>query len=263
MVSLLISCNNPKNNENAGTKDTTSAPEKKPSGITTFYKLPSPVELYTFLLDAKIKYKEPILNPTDNVKKYISNNSKAINLGVYTSDVIYSTVFGKNQQTLKYFSVSKKLAEELNLMEGFNETTIKSIDKNINNKDSLFKIINNSFNEITNLFQDKTKSRLLPLIVTGSWVESVYIAINSVEKYSADNKMVIRIAEQQLLLENLIDYFKSLKPEDLNKDLFAQLQDLKISFDKIYKNKDIVITKDQYDEISKKITTLRSDFVSK
>jgi hypothetical protein len=262
IVSLLISCNNSQNNENKTATDTTAA-EKKPAGITTFYKLPSPVELFMFLHDANLKYKNQVLNPLDNVNKYITVNSKAINLGIYTSDVVYSTVFEENQQTLKYFTVSKKLAEEMNLMEGFNEKTIKSIDKNINNKDSLFNIINNSFSEITNLFQDKSKSKLLPLIVTGAWVESVYIAINSVGKFSTDDKMIIRIAEQQLLLENLVEFYKSLKPEDLNKEIFDQLLDLKKSFDKLYKNKNVVITKDQFEEISKKINTLRAGFISK
>lgn len=262
IVSFLISCNSSTNNENKEENDSISNVGKKPSGITTFFKLPSPVELFIFLSEENVKYNNKLINSPDNLSKYISTDSKAINFGIYTSDLIYSTVFGMSQQTVKYFTISKKLADDLNLTKGFNEKIVKSIDKNINNPDSLFKIINNSYSEVTNLFQDKTKAKLLPLIVTGAWVESLYIAINSVSKFTNDN-LNSRIAEQQLLLENLLDYFKSLKPEEQNKEIFDKLIDLKVSYDKLYENKDVVITKVQFDDIAKKVNTLRSNFISK
>lgn len=262
VFSLVISCNNSVNNDNNEENDTILNTGKKPSGITTFFKLPSPVELFIFLNEENVKYNNKLINSPENLSKYITTNSKAINFGIYTSDLIYSTVFGVTQQTVKYFTISKKLADDLNLTKGFNEQIVKSIDKNINNPDSLFKIINNSYSEVTNLFQDKTKAKLLPLIVTGAWIESLYIAINSVSNFTNEN-LNSRIAEQQLLLENLIDYFKSLKPEDQNKEIYDKLIDLKTSFDKLYDNNNIIITKTQFDEISKKVSSLRLEFISK
>jgi len=261
IIATLFSCNNSSNNENKLENDSIPSSEKKMS-TNTFYKLPSPVELYMFLNEEKAKYNNQLLNLPENSNKYITTTSKAINFGVYTSDLAYNNVYGENQQTIKYFSISKKIADELNLVEGFNEKTLKSIDKNINNKDSLLKIINDSYSDVVNLFQDQSKTKLLPLIVTGAWVESVYIAINSINKFSPENNIVLRIAEQQLLLENLLDYFKSLPSKDQNKEVFDKLLDLKTSYDKLYDNKNVVITKSQFDEISKKITALRLDFVN-
>jgi len=262
-ITFIYSCsNNPSNNEE-NTNDTVTTTSKTPVEINTQYKLPLPVELYEFLVEAKANYNGQSLNPITNVSKYISSESKTINFGIYASDLAYCTSFGKNQETFKYFSTCKKIADELGLIEGFDQKVVSRIDKSINNKDSLYQITKNSYSDVINVLQSQGKIKLLPLIVTGAWLESVYISINSVNKFSPENKIVLRIAEQQLLLENLIDYFKSIPEEDQNKDVFNKLIDLQKSYDKLYDNTDEIITKAQYNEISKKVIALRTEFINK
>ena len=49
--------------------------------------IPSPLEISFIIHDAGIEYDKSILNSEDNVSKYNSNNEKAINLGVYGTDL--------------------------------------------------------------------------------------------------------------------------------------------------------------------------------
>jgi hypothetical protein len=243
--------------------DTVPAVDSSKLEMNTTYKLPSPVELYMFLYQNKARFNKSILNPTDNTDKYVSTTSKALNFGIYASDVAYCTIFGKNQETFKYFTSAKKMADQLGFSEGFDEKIAKRIDSNVNNSDSLLKITNDSYSTAINFLQDQGQMDLLPLIVGGAWVESVYIACNSVDKFSADNEIVIRIADQQFLLENLVEYLKSVGENETNRDFYQKMTDLQKSYEKLFDNVDVVMTKEQFNEISKKIKDIRTEIVSK
>lgn len=228
----------------------------------TQYRLPSPVEFFIYLKDNKSKFSKAALNLPENVSKYYTKTSKALNFGIYASDLAYCTVFGQNQETFVYFTKAKSLADELGLTEGFDDQIAKRIDQNINNGDSLYQITSDGYWEAVTFLEAHDKANLLPYILVGSWVESVYIAIQSVNKFSSDNQIVIRIAEQQLLLENLIDHLNSLSDPQLN-EIIEKLTDLQASFDMLYDNtEDVKITEQQYNEITKKIKDLRTQFIS-
>jgi hypothetical protein len=228
----------------------------------TQYRMPSPVEFFIYLKENKLKFNKTSLNKTDNISKYYTTSSKALNFGIYASDLAYCTVFSQNQETFLYFSTAKKIADELGLTEGFDEQVAKRIDQNINNSDSLSKISQDGYWEAVTFLEAHDKSNLLPYILVGSWIESVYIAINSVGKFKADDPVVIRISEQQFLLENLIDHLNSMSDENLN-DILAKLTDLQASFDLLYENsEDVIITEEQYKEISEKVKAIRNQLIS-
>lgn len=228
----------------------------------TQYRLPSPVEFFIYIKDNKSKYNKEMLNSPENISKYYTTSSKAINFGIYASDLAYCTVFGQNQETFIYFTKAKNLADELGLTEGFDEQVAKRIDQNLNNSDSLYQITTDGYWQAVTFLEAHDKSNLLPYILVGSWVESVHIAIQSVSKFKLDDPLVIRISEQQLLLENLIDHLNSIGDEQLN-DIISKLTELQAAFDLLYDNpEDVIITEEQYNEIVKQISALRIQFIS-
>jgi len=226
------------------------------------YKLPSPVELYILIQNEGAKFNEDALNSVEKISGYYTRESKAMNLGIYASDLAYCTVFGKNQETFIYFKSAKQLADELGLTKGFNEAMLTRIDKNINNSDSLYEITTDSYWMATRHLEKIDQTNILPYIIIGGWIESVHIALNSVSDFSTENGVVVRIAEQQLLLENLIDYIRSLEDSEQFKDIMDKLLDLQTSFDLLYDNEDTIITEEQYKEISAKVEAARNEFVS-
>ncbi|RLD63542.1 MAG: hypothetical protein DRJ01_03520 [Bacteroidetes bacterium] len=227
----------------------------------TIFKLPSPVELFVFLHDNNAKFNKGILNTPDNSKKYFTNFSKLINFGIYASDLAYCTVFGQAQETFVYFKTTKSIGEDLGLNEGFNEIIIKRIENNQYQKDSLYQITMDAYWDACTYLEDLGENKKLSIILAGGWIESLHIAINSVDKFSPENKIVIRIAEQQLLLENLIGSFQTLKKDKHTQQMLAKLNELQTSFDKLYDNTDVIITENQFIEISNKIEKIRNQLV--
>lgn len=225
-------------------------------------KIPSPIELLSFIYDANAKFNKENLNSVDNRTKYITNQKKAINLGIYATDLGYCTVFKQNKETFSFFSVTKKMADELGLTEGFDEKIVKRIDQNMSNSDSLYQISNDSYSTAIRFLEQQGQGNLLPLMITGAWVESVNIAVKSVDKFDANNEIVIRIADQGLLLENILEMYKSLGEDTKEADIYNKLLDLQQSFDKLYDNTDQIITSRQFDEISSKIKAIRAQLIS-
>ena len=259
-VALIYACTSETTKEEETEIDTVSTSVDVEKNMS--YKLPSPVELYIFLRQYKTRFNKEALNPVENYSKYYTTTDKAVNLGIYSSDLAYCTVFEKNQETFQYFKSAKILADELGLMEGFDNQILKRIDENINNSDSLYQITTESYWDACTYLENEEQINLLPFILVGGWIESVHIAFSSVDEFSAENETIIRIAEQQFLLENLVDFFNSLKENEQFNEILVKLLELKNIYDKLYENKDVIITKDQYNEISTKIETLRSEFVS-
>lgn len=229
------------------------------------YKLPSPIELFLFMKQHDAKFVKDAANSADDYKtKYYTSKSKAINFGVYATDLAYSVVFEEYQKTLLYFKVTKSLADELNLVEGFDEKVMKRIDNNINNIDSLQEITSDAYWVACDYLENQNKTDLLSFIMIGSWIESVYIAVQTLDKYKADSPILKRgIAEQGLLLANLLEHLESRHANDPTfTELMEQLQDLQLAYDKLLDNPaDTVITKEQFNEIATKIEKIRNNLV--
>ncbi len=261
LISLVLinSCVNDKSEKK---KNKDKATSEQTSKQKTIFKLPSPVELYVFLHNNKATYNKSILNSPDNTNKYFTNFSKLINFGIYASDLAYCTVFGQTQETFIYFKTTKALGEDLGLNEGFNQIIVKRIENNQYKSDSLYQITMDAYWDACTYLEELGETKRLSLILAGGWLESLHIAINSVDKFSPDNKIVIRIAEQQLLLENLIGSFQSLDRDKQTQKMLDKLTDLQTSFDELNDNTDVIITKKQFTEISKKIEIIRNQIVN-
>jgi len=264
LLIIVYSCNNDskKANDEMNTDSTAINNNVKYLERNMTYKLPSPVELYIILKTAKAPFNKEILNPTNKVSKYYTRESKAINFGIYASDLAYCSTFGKNQETFQYFKVAKQLADEIGLTKGFDENVAKRIDANINNSDSLYQLTSDSYFIATKQLDQDDQTNVLPYILTGGWLESVYVATNSVKKFSADNEIVNRIVDQQFLLENLLDYINSLEnPEQYKNitDKLIQLQDIYIT---LLDNQDVIITEKQFNKLSKMVMVFRNQLTS-
>lgn len=260
MTVMMFSCNDSTPPAENILEDSTSTNEITELQKSTV-KIPSPIELFSFIYEANAKFNKENLNSTDNRAKYVTNQKKAINLGIYASDLGYCTVFKQNKETFSYFSVTKKMADELGLTEGFDEKIVSRIDANMSNSDSLYQISNDSYSTAIRFLEQQGQGNLLPLMITGAWIESVNIAIKSVDKFNPDNEIIIRIADQGLLLENLLDLYKSLGENENEPELYNKLLDLQQSFDKLYDNTDEIITKKQFEEISSKIKAIRAELI--
>jgi len=266
VVVFLSSCSSKGTKSEAKQNKDSIADEESASNSSTKIKLPSPVELYLFIREAKVQYTGVSLNPIDNASKYVTANKKAANFGVYASDLAYCTVYERQQESNNYFKTIKEFAQQLGINEGFDKAIVSRIDANLYNTDSLYQITNDSYWKVCNYLEENNKQDVLAPILVGGWIESLQLAINSVDKFNQSNVIVIRITEQRFLLENLLEYLKTLKNSATDKDIVAymnDLNDLQSSFDKLYDNpNNVLITLGQYKDISQKVKAIRTKIIN-
>src|SRR5258708_2803907 len=129
-------------------------------------EIPSPLEISVLLKESGTKYNATILNPADNLSKYNSNFKKALNLGIYGTDLGYTNIYEQNQDGIKYLTTIKSLADGLNIGQFFDIETIGRLATNSKNLDSLLLITTQNFNNINHYLQKHSRAYLNVLRLT-------------------------------------------------------------------------------------------------
>ena len=196
--------------------------------------IPSPLEISTLLKESGKKYNASYLNSADNTSKYNSNYKKALNLGIYGTDLGYTNIYEQNQDGLKYMASIKELANGLNIGQFFDIETIGRLATNSKNLDSLLLITTQNFNSINHYLQTQSRANLSVLLLTGGWLEALHITCE-VAKTSPDNTQLHEtIGEQKIILENIMLLLSFYKDSDANMaSLLTEMEELKKVFDKV------------------------------
>lgn len=200
-----------------------------------FYSLPSPLETAMILKQAGAKYNEELLNPTDNASKYVTNKSMALNLGIYTTDLSYASLFDQTQATINYMNAAKKMAEGLGILNAIDDDIIERLEANINNRDVIMDIISETIMNSSSFFEENDRQAMSTIVLVGGWVEGLYIATNLVgpDADLNNNELVNRIIDQKLTLSTV----KSLLDDNADNEdvqtVMTNVEELKAIFDKI------------------------------
>ncbi len=220
------------------------------------------------------QFKANIVSP---LADYVDPEKQRINLGVYASDMAYLATFNKFQETIKYFSKIKSMSEQLGILNAIDKNAVERLEKNITNIDSITSITNNSYYNVI----DQLKANddfTLPLITIEGWIESMYIAINLVEKFDTKSPILQRIADRRIVLSNLIamaetkntkgnltHYIETLKSiQSIMNSIEKQSSEVtpKDSSRVIIGNKSTyIITKNVFDNLKELIVTTRAEII--
>lgn len=195
--------------------------------------IPSPLEISLLLKESGNKYTPEILNSTGNMPKYNSNYLKALNLGIYGTDLGYTNVYGRNQDGIKYISTIKSLADDLNIGQFFDVETIGRLATNSKNLDSLLLITTMNFNHINHYLQSQGRDNLSVLLLTGGWLEAVQIICQTASKNPASKELQEKVGEQKIILEEILLLFSFYQTDENMAALETDLKALKAAFDKI------------------------------
>jgi len=281
IISSLFSCNGGSKSDSEDVDPT--AMESKNKVAKVFYAIPSPSELSAMIKATGANYNKNMLNPPSNEAKYTSIIQKAMNLGVFGADLSYTSTFDQTQEAMVYMGVCKKLADGLGITGAINENTVKRMEKNLNNKDSLLKIISDTYLETDIYLKNNDRAGVSALVVAGGWIEGLYISVNIAAQNSNNQMIVKRIAEQKLILENLIGLLETNEANDNAPEMMTELKALKTVYDNVKmtetataqvktddatqktvigSNGELNLTPEQLAEITKKITAIRTMIIS-
>jgi hypothetical protein len=286
---IFTGCGSDKQKKDSGeiTLDETELDEDLLEDISSakqiFYSLPSPLETAMLIKSAGAAYDEELLNPVDNTSNYTTNRSMALNLGIYTTDLSFASLFDQTQTSIRYMNAAKEMADGLGILDAIDNNTIERLEENINNRDVIMDIISETFMSSSSFLTENERPALASIVLVGGWIEGLYIACNMVGDESIeDNKLVERIVDQKLSFDIVLKLLEDNKDNSDVESIMADINDLKTTFDKItitttqiqavpdeesnvtvLKSESTVdITPEVFRELQDKVQVLRTNFIS-
>ena len=281
LVGFLASCGNNSDKAETTGADSTAVDSSAMSSDQSeeYYQVPSPDEMFSFMKDWGSEGKSTkYLNAPENAKNYNDTKSKALNFGIYATDFLYCSTFDYGSEALKYFVNVKKLGDDLGISGVINQSMADRIKQNIGKNDSLTNLSNSLYFSSMAELEKSDKASTLALVITGGWIESVYMVTTMTKTYKADNAAIGRVAEQKYTLDNLLGYLGKYKSDSNVADVIAQLNELKGIFDQLKEETTgggisakaakkvlgggtkITITEAQYKAISEKVKSIHDNF---
>ncbi len=262
LIILLTSCRGKTTGEDAENKKERFQPMVKDAiekEVEEFIApLPSSFEVTQMLNDIGISYILGISNSVNNVDRYFTERSKALNLGVYGADLAYASTYHMKQEVMLYLEATKKLTDELQISSAFNETLVGSIEKQLDDKEELIQIITNSFNDTYDFLNRNGKASLSLLVIGGSWIEGLFLTTHVSANVYHNYEIVKIIHEQKEPLEQLINLLEEYQAEQIIQEFIDDLTPLKEIYDSIGDT----LTEEQVNDISSAVETLREEIIT-
>lgn len=277
---IFSSCggDKPESGDDVTSIDSTQT-EVQNSEAETFFQVPSPGEMLTFIktIGGKNNKNTSFLNSPDNQKNYTDNKLKALNFGIYSCDLSYCSIFEIGTEALKYFKTVKQLGDQIGVSSAIKPEVIKRLEGNLGNPDSLSVITDDVYFTSFQALEESKQGPTLSLVVAGGWIESLFIATN-LTKYTENSPVVERLADQKYTLDNLIEFLKKYESDEHVNGVLVQFKELQDEFNKISEKdavplksidktktiigggKDLMMTADQYKMIVEKIKSIRNSY---
>ncbi len=149
--------------------------------------IPSPTEIPYLLQGTGADFNESLVSNRNKVDQYASRHDKAaLNLGVYAADVGYLASYDKTQEAINYLNNCKTLADNLGVIGAFDMELLRKFESNIGNKDSLSFLLDRTLKRTGEFLQDDNRNRLAALVLTGSFMEGLYISTGLIKSYPKD-----------------------------------------------------------------------------
>lgn len=217
------------------------------------FSIPSPMQTALLLKEVNATFNESYLNSLDNAGNYSTEMKKALNLGIYGTDLGYLSIYKQNSLSLKYLATIEKLTSDLGLEGAFDKNFMTRFEKNSTNQDSMMVIVSDAFKKSDNFLKSNDRKGVSALILVGGWIESLYLACE-INKEKSNQKIAQRIGEQQETLNTIIEILQKYNKKGSNDELISDMKDLKDYFDKIIIDYDFVQPKT---DAKNRITTLQ------
>lgn len=223
------------------------------------FSIPSPMQTALLMEEVNAPFNASILNDISSVEGYNTDYQRALNLGIYGTDLGYLSVYKKNSDALKYLSTVEKLTNKLGLEGAFDKNFITRFEKNSTNKDSMMVIVADAFKKSDSYLKSNNRKEISALILIGGWIESLYLACE-INKAKPDNKIIERIGEQKETLNTIIEILKNYNKKNSYDELITEMESLQGYFNQIEVTYDFAQPKT---DAKKKLTTLQHNMVVK
>lgn len=233
--------------------------EKVEEDVREFvYPLPTSFEITEMLNRIGASYILNLSNPTDNVKKYLTEKSKALNLGIYSADLSYASTYNQKQTTSDYMNVSKILIDALNISAAIDPNIVSQIEAKQDDKEALIDLITNTFYDTYEHLNKNNRSAVSMLIIAGSWVEGLYIVTHISEDTYNNKEMVKLVMDQKSSLNKLIELMKVTENDPAIEETLKLLKPIQNIYNSIDAGS---ITENQLNGITSEVSKIRETII--
>lgn len=205
-----------------------------------FFSVPSPMETAKIMEQAGAFYDAKLTNDPMNLESYATLAKKALNLGVYGTDLNYANVFDKTRETLFFFECVRKLTNEVGLSTVVDENVADKIANNLYEKDSMVEVITDTYWRVEDYLKEDNRTNVSVLIIAGGWIEGLYIGTQVLRMNPSNIDLQNRIAEQKYSIENIVGLMGLYGDDDLLAEVKSDFETLKQLFEKIEEKKEDV-----------------------
>ncbi|MFN8712455.1 MAG: hypothetical protein ACK5Z2_06350 [Bacteroidota bacterium] len=177
-------------------KDSLNLPPKNLQLKGQNFMVPSPVQIAGMIKSSGALYNKEMLNPAANLSRYSDDMKRALNLGVYGADLGYVSMYENTTDALSYYKTVMTLGEQMRINASFDKQLLERFSANIGKKDSVMKIVGESYRRSDEFLKEGDREHVAALILAGGWIESMHFAL-SVYKIKPEPDMAVRIGEQK------------------------------------------------------------------
>ncbi len=244
MLSLLLGCgdNQASEKDKVTTDVTATDPNASDASVTRkmgdeiinniLMSIPSPLEISMIIKESGAEYNVKDLNDHAAVLRYTSTFKKAINLGIYSTDLGYANIYGKKQDAVNYLNAVKKLSDELAIGQFFDYNTIKTLAESSDKLDELIQETTANFEKINFHLREQKRESLSILLLTGGWIEISYLT-TLIHERTKNETLKEKIGEQKLVLERILIVLEVYSSKPDFPALIADLKELRKIYDRI------------------------------
>ena len=288
LTALFMACGGGENESELSNVDTSKiandtiddTKEKVGEAQKVYYSIPSTSEMASLLQEDGAVCDIKLLNDLNNVDKYATSRSQAIALGIYGADLNYCSIFERTNDAMFYMECTNALAAKLQIENAISDETITRAEENIDNRDSMLQIISDMFYELQEYLAENDKDEISALIIGAGWVEGLYLATQTVNDKKPNQKILNRIAEQKMSLENLVLFLTDYSKNEDVKNMLADVKKIEAVYANIIVEKEstevttdkdggmviggktnVVITIDQFKELKKVVKEIRDSYI--
>ncbi len=237
LVLAFQACGNSNDDEtNIDINDIDTASPAIPEGQINdiIQSLPSPVEMAALISDVGVPFSKSYLASPDAADDYDTNFKKALGLGILSADLGYLNVYAQTNEIVNYLAVIRRISDDLNIGQFFDFQTLKRLATNNENMDSLMFLSQNSFRQMDEHLRKNNRSNLSALVVTGVWIEGLYLLTQIVKSGTVNKDLENRIGEQKIIVEKLNSILQAYRAQDKNFEKLADdFGELKSTYDAI------------------------------
>jgi len=259
---FIFSCGGGEKPEEIISEDEKTIPSIESSKFNAqnvFNSLPDRKLVMRLIEENKISYDPDLLNDPKSVNKYVIEAIKAVNLGIYGSDLSISSSFDQTQESMVFLKCVNVLAGHLGVNSAFDQRMFERIDANENNKDSILEIVTGAFRKVDEILKYNNRPATSAVILSGCWIEGLYVSCQIAQKVNAES-IIKTIIDQKESLKHLIVMLESVTLEENAMFILNDLRSLHQAFliaetTTKYDKKSIATITERISDLRRKITS--------